>query len=146
MNLIQLRISFANARRSWNSSGKTFPLLKGSRESRLQVWHTRKDQLRSSMSKAVNPTLMQAAASYQTRGVNSKMDPAAAQKKKKKKDFSVPQVPVNIKLALSQAKGQNSGELSLLTVLYRALLNSFRSLRMFDIMLVHTVATSEDKA
>lgn len=25
MNLIQLRISFANAWRSWNSSGKTFP-------------------------------------------------------------------------------------------------------------------------
>lgn len=76
------------------------------------------------------------------------MDPAAAhtQIKKKKKDFSVPQVPVNIKLALSQAKGQNSRELSLLTVSYRAFLNSFGSLQISDTMLIHTAAMSEDKA
>lgn len=82
MNLIQLRISFANAWRSWNSSGKTFPCCERLPWVMPAGWHTRKDQLWSSRNKAVNPTSKQTAAASWSWGAKSKMDPTAAQKKR----------------------------------------------------------------
>lgn len=138
MNLIQLRISFANAWRSWNSFGKTFPCCERLPWVMPAGWHTRKDQLWSSRNKAVNPTSKQTTAASCSWRFNSKMDLTAAQKK----DFSVPQVVVNIKLALSQAKVRNHGEFSLFTVPHCAILNSFGTKQVFDETPVHVAATS----
>lgn len=150
MNLIQLRISFANAWRSRNSSGKTFPGFE-----RLPwvtpaglTYQERPARLWSGTNKAMKPHLETSCCILLNLRSQLKNGPCSSThtNKKKKKDFSVPQVPVNIKLALSQAKGQNSRELSLLTVSYRAFLNSFGSLQISDTMLIHTAAMSEDKA